>query len=290
MRSVISVPDVRAPAQAPRPEPVGTATRLESGAPVVEDRWTGHDGDGERQTRCFGTRAGRRAADVGGPLADAGSAPRSPPDPAPPCASAISPRRPSGWMSPVGWPRSTRCSGGTRRCSGWSSTAAAADPVEPRVVRHADRRAARPSAAAAEAAGRPGPAPRPVLPADLPWPWPPPSFSRCVPGCTVDAVVVTAPDGELGVAPLAAVFEQFAQQALRDPLDGSAEPAVPAAAARAVADAGVGVLCAIGLDRFSDINDHLGHAAGDHVLVEFSLRLRVGGPRRRPRRPARVAT
>ncbi|HEV7871552.1 MAG TPA: EAL domain-containing protein [Modestobacter sp.] len=96
----------------------------------------------------------------------------------------------------------------------------------------------------------------------------------------LDAVVVSWPDGRLGVAPVTAVFEQLAQQyayqALHDPLTGLPNRLFLLERLR---QAGHGdaprVLFSIDLDRFKDINDHLGHAAGDQVLVEFAHRLRT---------------
>jgi diguanylate cyclase (GGDEF)-like protein/PAS domain S-box-containing protein len=96
----------------------------------------------------------------------------------------------------------------------------------------------------------------------------------------LDAVVVCWTDGRLGVAPVTAVFEQLAQQyayqALHDPLTGLPNRLFLLERLR---QAGPGdaprVLFSIDLDRFKDINDHLGHAAGDQVLVEFAHRLRT---------------
>ena len=96
----------------------------------------------------------------------------------------------------------------------------------------------------------------------------------------IDGVVVTWPDGRVGVAPVAAVFqqlaEQYAYQSLHDPLTGLPNRLFLLDRLRHGATAGVpGVLCYIDLDRFKDVNDHLGHAAGDQVLVEFAARLRT---------------
>ena len=114
----------------------------------------------------------------------------------------------------------------------------------------------------------------PVLPADLPVAA---AAAELLPlrtaGEGVEAVVVTGPDGNLGVASLPAVFAQVAEQALHDPLTGLPN-GLFLAQRLAQGDGGVGAVCVIGLDRFTDINEHLGHAAGDDVLVEFAQRLR----------------
>ena len=93
----------------------------------------------------------------------------------------------------------------------------------------------------------------------------------------LDAVLVCGPDGSLGVAPVTAVFEQLAQQyahqALHDPLTGLPNRLFLLEKLRQLGC--TGVLFLIDLDRFKDVNDHLGHAAGDQVLVEFAQRLRT---------------
>ncbi|MGY5884609.1 EAL domain-containing protein [Modestobacter lacusdianchii] len=96
----------------------------------------------------------------------------------------------------------------------------------------------------------------------------------------LDGVLVSWPDGRLGVAPVTAVFEQLAQQyayqALHDPLTGLPNRLFLLERLRQAHAAGTpGVLFFIDLDRFKDVNDHLGHGAGDEVLVEFSARLRT---------------
>ena len=96
----------------------------------------------------------------------------------------------------------------------------------------------------------------------------------------LDGVLVTWPDGRLAVAPVTAVFEQLAQryayQALHDPLTGLPNRLFLLERLRQAHAAGTtGVLFSIDLDRFKDTNDHLGHAAGDDVLVEFAGRLRT---------------
>ncbi|MCZ2819552.1 EAL domain-containing protein [Modestobacter sp. VKM Ac-2977] len=96
----------------------------------------------------------------------------------------------------------------------------------------------------------------------------------------LDGVLVSWPDGRLGVAPVTAVFEQLAQeyahQALHDPLTGLPNRLFLLERLRqAVCPGSSAVLFVIDLDRFKDVNDHLGHAAGDDVLTEFAQRLRT---------------
>jgi diguanylate cyclase (GGDEF)-like protein/PAS domain S-box-containing protein len=96
----------------------------------------------------------------------------------------------------------------------------------------------------------------------------------------LDGVLVTSPDGALSVAPVTAVFEQLAQryayQTLHDPLTGLPNRLFLLERLRQAHAAGTtGVLFSVDLDRFKDTNDHLGHAAGDDVLVEFAARLRT---------------
>ncbi|OMQ14895.1 hypothetical protein A7K94_0213325 [Modestobacter sp. VKM Ac-2676] len=93
----------------------------------------------------------------------------------------------------------------------------------------------------------------------------------------LDAVVVTGPGHRLLVVPVTALFEhlaqQYAWQALHDPLTGL--PNRISLLERLRQTGSHGVLCYIDLDRFKDVNDHLGHSAGDQVLVEFARRLRA---------------
>jgi len=89
-------------------------------------------------------------------------------------------------------------------------------------------------------------------------------------------VLVCWPDGRLGVAPVTAVFEQLAQQyayqALHAPLTGLPNrPFLLERPRQADAAGHPGALFFIDLDRFKDINDHLGHGAGDEVLVELRV-------------------
>jgi len=95
----------------------------------------------------------------------------------------------------------------------------------------------------------------------------------------VDAIIVTAADGGMSIAPVTAVFEQlalqYAYQSLHDPLTGLPNRSFLLERLREAGRTGSSaVLCYVDLDRFKDVNDDLGHAAGDEVLVEFAHRLR----------------
>jgi diguanylate cyclase (GGDEF)-like protein/PAS domain S-box-containing protein len=104
-------------------------------------------------------------------------------------------------------------------------------------------------------------------------------LARRTDGDGADPLVVAWPDGGLGVAARAAVFEQVAEQyadhALHDPLTGLPNRLfLLQRLAQLGGDGADRVLCLVDLDRFKDVNDDLGHAAGDDVLVEFARRLR----------------
>ena len=104
-------------------------------------------------------------------------------------------------------------------------------------------------------------------------------LSRRAGGDGADPLVVTWPDGGLGVAAQAAVFEQVAQQyadqASHDPLTGLPNRLFLLQELSQLGGDDAGrVLCLVDLDRFKVVNDDLGHAAGDDVLVEFARRLR----------------
>jgi diguanylate cyclase (GGDEF)-like protein/PAS domain S-box-containing protein len=95
----------------------------------------------------------------------------------------------------------------------------------------------------------------------------------------VDAIIVTAADGSMSIVPVTAVFEQlalqYAYQSLHDPLTGLPNRSFLLERLREAGRTGSSaVLCYVDLDRFKDVNDDLGHAAGDEVLIEFAHRLR----------------
>jgi diguanylate cyclase (GGDEF)-like protein/PAS domain S-box-containing protein len=119
----------------------------------------------------------------------------------------------------------------------------------------------------------------PVFPADLPVAL---AAAELLPlsaqGTAAEAVVVTWPGGGLGVVPVSAIVaqvaQQYADQALHDPLTGLPNRLFLLRRLARMGSGATGVLCHIDLDRFRDVNDDLGHAAGDDVLVEFAQRLR----------------
>jgi diguanylate cyclase (GGDEF)-like protein len=76
---------------------------------------------------------------------------------------------------------------------------------------------------------------------------------------------------------------QLAHQASHDPLTGlrtrrRVEQELESALARAAASGTAVGAIIVDLDRFKDVNDTLGHEAGDRVLVGMSARLRSFGP------------
>ena len=96
---------------------------------------------------------------------------------------------------------------------------------------------------------------------------------------TLDAVVVTWPDGSFGVAEVAVIFEclaqHYAHESLHDPLTGLPNRSHLVERLRSGGRRGTdATVFFIDLDRFKDVNDQLGHAAGDQVLTEFANRLR----------------
>jgi diguanylate cyclase (GGDEF)-like protein len=74
--------------------------------------------------------------------------------------------------------------------------------------------------------------------------------------------------------------DKLRHQAMHDPLTGLANRAgLEAALAAAMADAGrtgTVAVALLDLDGFKQVNDSLGHAAGDHLLQEVATRLRDG--------------
>lgn len=72
--------------------------------------------------------------------------------------------------------------------------------------------------------------------------------------------------------------EQLSQQALRDPLTWLANQALftdrlSQAQPRVIHQGGLGAVMLIDLDDFKNVNDTLGHVAGDHLLIEIGRRL-----------------
>jgi diguanylate cyclase (GGDEF)-like protein/PAS domain S-box-containing protein len=109
-------------------------------------------------------------------------------------------------------------------------------------------------------------------------------IARRAPGAVANAVVVTWSDGSLGVAHVSTIFErlaqQYAYQSWHDPLTGLPNRRYLMEQIRVVersmgsADQPVhAVLFYIDLDRFKDVNDQLGHGAGDQVLAQFARRI-----------------
>ena len=117
------------------------------------------------------------------------------------------------------------------------------------------------------------------VPADLPVPEVAERVLGRSAGGPADAVLVTWRDGQRGIVPVASVHEhlamRYAHQALHDPLTGLPNRLHLLERIRTLADDGTpATLCYVDLDRFKDVNDHLGHRAGDAVLVAFAARLR----------------
>ncbi|QTE28153.1 EAL domain-containing protein [Pengzhenrongella sicca] len=109
-------------------------------------------------------------------------------------------------------------------------------------------------------------------------------IARRVPGGAASAVVVQWPDGTLGVAHVSTLFEQlarqYAYQSWHDPLTMLPNRRYLMDQIRLMelqlasgGDSWQAVLFYIDLDRFKDINDLLGHSAGDQVLAQFAARL-----------------
>jgi diguanylate cyclase (GGDEF)-like protein/PAS domain S-box-containing protein len=96
-----------------------------------------------------------------------------------------------------------------------------------------------------------------------------------------EGLVVTWPDGAFGVVPATTLFEHLAQhyahQAVHDPLTGLPNRLFVEEQLQPPRSFHPGALFFIDLDRFKDVNDHFGHAAGDEVLVRFADRLRSVG-------------
>lgn len=109
-------------------------------------------------------------------------------------------------------------------------------------------------------------------------------IARRAPGMAANAVVVQGQDGTLAVAHVSTLFErlarQYAYQSWHDPLTMLPNRRYLMDQIRLMElqrdEAGASwqaVLFYIDLDRFKDVNDQLGHGAGDQVLAQFAARL-----------------
>ncbi len=104
-------------------------------------------------------------------------------------------------------------------------------------------------------------------------------LARRSPGTVADAVVVRMSDGRLGVAHVSTIFERLAQdyayQSLHDPLTHLPNRLyLMEQFHQSSGDEWSGILF-VDLDRFKDVNDELGHGAGDQVLSQYAERLRA---------------
>ncbi|WP_091116147.1 EAL domain-containing protein [Geodermatophilus dictyosporus] len=92
-----------------------------------------------------------------------------------------------------------------------------------------------------------------------------------------EAIVVVCTEGT-GVVPVATLFEQlahhYAYRAVHDPLTGLPNRVFLEDQVQPPGGFRPGSLFFVDLDRFKDVNDHFGHAAGDEVLTQFARRLR----------------
>ncbi|GAB3254356.1 EAL domain-containing protein [Kineosporia babensis] len=80
-------------------------------------------------------------------------------------------------------------------------------------------------------------------------------------------------------AVIAGLYQRYAFQAVHDPLTGLHNRMFLTEHLRRHGSAAVPAALYIDLDRFKDVNDRFGHAAGDQVLVEFARRLQaLAGP------------
>lgn len=102
------------------------------------------------------------------------------------------------------------------------------------------------------------------------------ALGRREPGSTFDGVVVVTPDG-IAVASVTSIFERlarhYAHQSLHDPLTGLPNRLFLMERLRQGHGQDSALFYA-DLDRFKDVNDQFGHAAGDEVLMQFAGRLR----------------
>ena len=103
-------------------------------------------------------------------------------------------------------------------------------------------------------------------------------LARRSPGTVADAVVVRMPGGGLGVAHVSTIFERlahdYAYQSLHDPLTHLPNRLYLMEQFHQATDGDWSGVLFIDLDRFKDVNDELGHSAGDQVLAQFAGRLR----------------
>ncbi len=99
------------------------------------------------------------------------------------------------------------------------------------------------------------------------------------PGAVAPSLVVTHPDGTWSVAHAADVFERLARdlahQSVHDTLTGLPNRAhLTGHLRQGTGTTPPAVFFFVDLDRFKDVNDAHGHAAGDQVLTQFADRLR----------------
>ena len=95
---------------------------------------------------------------------------------------------------------------------------------------------------------------------------------------SLEAIVCVGLDDRPGVVPVRRLFQSlsqtFARQSVHDPLTGLPNRLHLMNLLDRRAPAVAAALLYVDLDRFKDINDGYGHAAGDAVLVEFAARVR----------------
>ena len=103
-------------------------------------------------------------------------------------------------------------------------------------------------------------------------------LARRSPGTVADAVVVRMPGGRIAVAHVSTIFERlahdYAYQSLHDPLTHLPNRLYLMEQFHQSADGDWSAVLFVDLDRFKDVNDELGHGAGDQVLAQYAERLR----------------